>query len=349
MTEPEQEYTSEDLLRLHDADGLSWRQIAEKTGQTWDQVRTQVRKLPAYKAKRKPPQVEVVGITAAEKPDVDAIYQRAVERWHQEAELEQRRRKQVIRFDDGPVAIVAVGDLHFGADGTDYPRAFREAEIIRDTPGMYAIMAGDAVDNFIMGRLIALNIHGHITVDEGWVLFTRWIEVIHEKLLLVVGGNHDNWTWALAGIDYIREKTAEHAPATIYDKDDARVTIQVGDVRWPGRIRHKWLGKSIYNATHGIERAARFDQDFVWGIGAHDHRCGVARGFKAAGRSCMAVMCGTYKRIDDYARQGGYPMANESTAIATVFDPESGSMTGFESLEFAAEFMGRVYEKEPDA
>ena len=148
-----------------------------------------------------------------------------------------------------------------------------------------------------------------------------------------------------ACIDYAREKTAQAAPATIYDRDDARITIEVAGVRWPGRIRHKWLGKSIYNATHGIERAARFDQDFVWGVGAHDHRAGVARGFKMRGRSCLAVMCGTYKRIDGYARRGGYPMANESTAITTVFDPDSESMTGFESLEFASEFMSRMYEE----
>ena len=344
MTEPAtEEYTPEDLLRLHDAEGLSWGQVEKRTGIPRETARGRARRLPQYKAMRLPPQVEVIGITAAERPDTEKIYERAVERWEQESALEQRRREQLIRFDYGPVALTAVGDLHFGADGTDYPRAFREAEIIRDTPGMYAAFVGDAVNNFIAGRLVQKSLVGEMLIDEGWILFRKWLRIIGPKMRLVVSGNHENWTRMLAGIDYMRECTASVAPGVIYDRDDCRIKLQVGEREWDGRIRHKWQGKSIYNPTHGIERAAKFDSPFDFGVGAHNHSSGVSRGFNVGGRSGMAVMCGTYKRIDDFAARLGFPKPNDSVAVALVFDEDTNSITGFESLEFAAKFMQEMY------
>ncbi len=294
--------------------------------------------------RKQPPECTMVGIKADEKGrSDDEVVAEACERWERERQLEERRQQQRIIFDHGPAGLVFLGDLHFGGYGVDYPRAFAEAKVIRETPGLYACFVGDSVNNFIIGKLARQALTGEFAIDEQWQIFRSWLEIIGPKLRLVVSGNHESWTRKLSGIDYMRECTAAICPGVLYDRDDCRITLQVGVREWRGRIRHKWGGKSIYNPTHGIERAAKWDQGFVWAVGAHNHSSGVARGFNVGGQSGMAVMCGTYKRLDDFARELGFPKPNDSVAVSLVFDEDTNSITGFESLPMVARYMREMY------
>ena len=51
--------------------------------------------------------------------------------------------------DNKPVAIALTSDWHIGSVGVDYERLESDLEIIRDTPGMYAVGLGDYKDNYI--------------------------------------------------------------------------------------------------------------------------------------------------------------------------------------------------------
>lgn len=328
----------------------------KRTGRTWKDVSAAV-KLPVQTCRSRyrrwgernaPPEIlELTGIRPAEaRPDEDEVYQRAVREWTRTSRIQSQREAQVLTFSRGPVALVNMADLHFGGEGVDYPRAFAEAEIVRDTPGMFCNLVGDIIDNFIIDTLVRAQFNSRIAVIDEWALVRRYLRILAPKLAVVVSGNHDAWISLLSGLDYFREVVGEIAPNVIYDAHDCSLTVRVGDVEWPGRIRHRWRGRSIYNPTHGIERAAKWDQGFVWAVASHTHECGVARGFNVGGRSGMALLCGSYKRIDDYARQQGYPRPNSSTAVTIVFDEETGSMTGFENLEMAARFMRALYDPE---
>ncbi len=294
--------------------------------------------------RKQPPECTVVGVTADEKGrSDDEVVKEACERWEREKRLEERRQQQRIVFSHGPAGLVFLGDLHFGGYGVDYPRAFAEAKVIRETPGLYACFVGDSVNNFIIGKLARQALTGELAIDDQWKIFRKWLTIIGPKLRLVVSGNHESWTRKLAGIDYMRECTAAICPGVLYDRDDCRVTLQVGEREWKGRIRHKWKGFSQFNKYHGIKKAALWDQDFTWGVGAHTHSSGGVAGFNAGGISGMAVMCGTYKRIDNFARSSGFPKPNDCIAVTLVFDEDTNSITGFESLPMVAAFMREMY------
>ena len=323
--------------------GASWGDIAAAFP---DVNRETLRgKYRRWKAKQEPPTCVTTGIRADEPLDEEEIWQRAVRKWKRAEKLIERRGNQTLAFSHGPVCIAFFADLQLGDDDVDYPRIEREIQIVRDTPGMYAGLVGDALANFILAVFAAVRFDASFTIAEEWALVKRVLRLLGPKLRIAVGGNHDWWTKKMAGIDYFREVVAGISPDVLYDADDCELTIQVGAVEFPTRIRHKWRGSSIYNPSHGIERAAKWDQNFVLGVGAHTHACGVARGFNVGGRQGLAVMCGAYKRDDDYARRGGFPKPNNSTAIAVVFDDETNSMTGFDNLEFAAQFMRGVYQQ----
>lgn len=251
-----------------------------------------------------------------------------------------------LTYDAAPVCLVFVGDQHLGSPGTDHDRCFYEATLIAETPGMRALLMGDIVDNMIIGRLAAVRAVGHsrVTIAEEWELCREYFRTLGDSVDAVVSGNHDHWTYKLAGVDVLRGIVGEFIDRPIYDSDDLRLKINVGDWTTEARLRHKWKGSSQYNPTHAIEKAAKWDGDFTLGIGAHTHVGGVARGFIAQrGASGLAVQVGAYKRIDSFAREIGFPYANNSTAVAVLFDPATESMTGFENLETAARVMRALY------
>jgi hypothetical protein len=283
----------------------------------------------------------VQGVTAIEMPDFDGAYERAREAFRQKSLRALRKASQRIDISAPRACFVFVADQHIGAPGTDIERVFDEARLISSMKNTYPVTLGDIAENAIIQKLLHLNLNNPISITDAWIMFEKYIELLGPKV--IVGGNHDNdWTQNMTGMDYPRHMAARYAPDAIYDTDDCRVILSVAGVEFPTRIRHKWKGNSIYNPTHGPERGQKWDQDFVLGVGGHIHTCGVARQFNAGGKHGMAVLCGSYKALDTFASEQGFPKSNGSTAVAVVLDADSATMTGFESLQLAAEFMDKA-------
>lgn len=286
----------------------------------------------AHPTKDAEPRIVGVGV---EIPDENAAYEKAVQSWRKVARLQERRANQSIEFGQSPVAIAFVADIHLGSPGVDYERVFREAKLIADTPNMYLMLNGDLLDNFIIPKLVAARYETEVTIPEEWVLVRKYLKIVGHKLLVSVGGNHEKWSWVLGGIDYFADVLKQTVPrAIIYDSDDVALTLKVGKAAFPLRLRHYWQGRSIYNATHAIELAHRFDGGFLVGVGAHTHVSGVTRTFNAGGENGIAVLCGSYKQYDRHARTGGFPKPNKSAAMSIIFD-ENGTMVGIDNLEQA--------------
>lgn len=282
----------------------------------------------------------IVGVGPADYlPDDDEVYERALTQWSRTERLQARQQSQEIGFDDGPVCLVFVADLHLGNRGTNYVRIFDDAALIREIPDAWVILLGDLVDNFIVQKLLSVRMDVTFSIDDEWALARRYLSLVGPRLVASVGGNHEGWTIAMSGIDYFREVLTGINDHCLYSPDDCLATIRVGDHRWIMRARHRWLGHSIYNPTHGIERAAKFDCPFDLGIGAHTHIGGLTRQFVSAGRTALAVLCGTYKVADRFAQRQGFPRTSESAAVAVIIDPETGTMTGYNSLARAKRVM----------
>ena len=62
----------------------------------------------------------------------------------------QKRGKFNVSFDSGPIAISVISDQHIAPNtACDFVRMKEDAELIRNTPGFYAVFGGDGVDNHI--------------------------------------------------------------------------------------------------------------------------------------------------------------------------------------------------------
>lgn len=282
--------------------------------------------------------------------DEEEAWNRAVEMSRRRKKHERRRGSQKIFFNCGPICVVNMADFHAGSNGTDYDRLEREIDIVNDTPGMFFGLAGDMVDNYIVGRLQVIQRDSSFKISEQWAVLRYLLRKISskKKLLWSVAGNHDNWTNAMAGIDYFSEVHAALTKDVLVDSaGQVDVHITVGEVTRHWRIRHKWRGNSQWNAIHAIVKGAKFNNDkpFDVGIGAHTHRSGLSGFFQVGRKTSVGVLCGAYKRFDDYAIQEGFPPQNDCTGVPVVQD-EDGNFTLFQSIEAAANYMNVMYSGE---
>ena len=225
--------------------------------------------------------------------------------------------------------LVFVGDQHIGSPNTDTGRVFAEAEHIIKTPEAYIVQLGDVVDNYIVSKLLHLNFDASMSIEAQWQLARRYFELIKDRLIAVVSGNHELWSMKLAGVDLL----GSIVPGCYYDRFDLKLEVRVRSARFRIWARHRWPGQSIYNPTHGQERGARFlDPSFDIYVGAHTHAGGLYREFVLAGRKRAAIQIGTYKLDDPYGKEKGFPSSDQSTAVGILLSSK-GYFLGCSSLE----------------
>ena len=286
------------------------------------------------------PVPEIVGAGPKVDPGVEEIRRSAERRFRAKAERAVQKEHQRVTFPHGPVALFFCGDQHAGAEGSDVGRMFAEQELINRTPAAYVWQMGDVVDNFVIGKLIAENMNPSLPVFEQWALAKHYLDGFGDRLVAYTGGNHEAWTLKLSGIDYRRDICPD---GVLYDGDEIRATVGVGPHRFRVWARHRWQGHSMYNPTHPMERAARFDSArFDLYVGAHVHKGAMAREFVLDGERKLALLSGTYKAHDSYARAIGFPANDGSTAVGVVLH-DDGSYFACADLEAIRRYMVAVY------
>lgn len=292
------------------------------------------------------PSVSVHGITPEyEEIDEDEVWDQAILKSRRNRERNGKKHEQSIEFSHGPICLVFLADLHLGDSYVDYERLDDDIEVISDTPGMWACIVGDMLNNYIVGRLKDIRLGAEFSVSEEWVMVKRVLKALAPKLVLSVAGNHDLWSFALTAVDYLQEVHARINPNILYAKYDNTVTIKIGEDETVLRARHKWKGYSQYNPTHGVEWAAKFDKGrhFDIGIAAHTHASGLYRQFNNGGKTGHAVICGSYKFYDEYVAKLGFPQPNEAAAVALIIE-DGGSVFGTNNLDSASAYMKAMYQ-----
>jgi hypothetical protein len=328
MTAHTPEHVNSLLLEMSERDtaaqlGISRRQVRNIAGRSTD--------LP-----HKPATIE--GVTAEHSANASNIWQFAIDAQAIVYEKHSRKQKQAITLPDEPVAIAFLSDLHIGSAGTDYQAIKADAELIRDTPGMYAGFHGDGTDNWIVGKLTALQRGQAIGFDAERLLFESWIDLIAPKLLWWVEGNHDDWTEKLCGSSPNRSHLA--SVRAIYDRNQAIIRLNHAGRQRVLVVRHRWRFSSIFNPTHGLEVGwDRGDIDYDWAVGGHTHIGTYARPFHRHGKKRLAILTGTYKLLDSFGEEIGFPAPKGRGCGAMVLDTD-GSEIWFDELHTAAKYLG---------
>jgi hypothetical protein len=291
------------------------------------------------------PQAKITGITPSHcRLDPQDILAKVLLEQERAEQLIQRRYNQEVFINDTkPFAVAFISDIHFGSSKTNYRAVFKDADIIRDTPGMYAALLGDSVDNWVKAETMFLQRNQQMSHEQELSLLRHYLEQVEQKLVAVVSGNHENRTYLLSGIDLLQ--TLLDSKSLLYDRDELLFSLKSeSGQEWKFKLRHKWGGKSVYNPTHAIEKDSKLN-DTAWqfGVQGHTHYGVVFREFydhAHSGKKKLAIQLGCYEMDSDYARELNCPKNNlqNSGSGAIVFFPD-GRWQAFSDLEVAAEFL----------
>jgi hypothetical protein len=274
-------------------------------------------------------------------PDPSSIWEKAKKINSQVQQHVEARQNQLIDFGGKPVAVAILSDQHIGGTGTNYQAMERDARIIANTDGFYAILTGDAINNFIVSKLVAARVADALRVDEQWLMLEHYIKFFTDehgtnRILAAVSGNHEQWTHKIAGFDHLKNVLPKQI---LYDTDQLEVTLKVGAFSSKWMFRHKTKYNSVYNALHGVKQSLRLgssDPDVI--CAAHIHRGAVFETFYHQDRKRLGILTGTYKTEDAYARQEGFGGGGQGNCVCVVITPD-GKITPFDDAQSAANFL----------
>ena len=291
-----------------------------------------------YMAQRKAPQID--GLTPEDHlTDGAEVLKTLVTRQKRAEKKRKRRHEQVVTLPGRkPVALAILSDLHLGNANVDYKAIKADAELIRDTDGLYACACGDYHDNWV-GKLVWVANDQPVTLENELALVQWWLDTLGEKLVAAVAGNHESRTKRAAGFDHMKllMRGANH----LYDADEIPFTLKLGRSEWGVKVRHKWRGNSMYNESHGMERDLRFGLgDWDIAMQGHVHRGTIFRESYDDREEKAKLTCqiGTYEFSDRYAMQLGFAQRPQSGCGAILFYPD-GRYQPFRDLETAADFL----------
>jgi|TARA_R110000824_G_scaffold180900_6_gene361512 hypothetical protein len=242
------------------------------------------------------------------------------------------RGKFNVNFPTGPIAIACISDQHI-APGTacDLKRMREDAELIHDTPGLYACLAGDGVDNHI--KIQQAYLAARSTPNDQWRLFDHYLKIFGDKILVLISGNHDAWTAQIGGVDYL-SKIAENNKLC-YAPAEARLKVTVGGQDYDMLIRHQ-VGRfnSSLNQTHVVKRFWEMnDAPFDIGVIGHHHAAALEAVTKH-GKRIYAARPGSYQITTQYAHQYGFEHSIPTCPTFILF-PGERRIIGFDDVRDA--------------
>ena len=219
-----------------------------------------------------------------------------------------------------PFAIAIMSDVH-GGGKTDYEAIKNDVDIIRETEDMWAILAGDLTDNFIIGKLQSIQKEQPLPLNYEQ-RFVKWfLDALKSSLIAFVSGNHDNWTKKVAAFDVLR--SILDGVDCLFDSNQVMFNLNYFGQTQRWLVRHKFKHNSIFNPTHGIEVAwERMGMDFDVAIAGHTHIATLHRPFIKHDKLRHAILLGTYKVRDEFATEIGFAKSYGRGSGALVYHPD---------------------------
>lgn len=263
---------------------------------------------------------------------VEAVWQREEER--SARAIRKAREASTFRWTaPGKHLLLSIlSDLHIGAAYTDYKRLREDAELIRDTPGCFCVLVGDAVDNHIKIRSAVLA--QEMVPDKQYHLFEYWLQIVGDKILVVTSGNHDDWTVSHAGVDVlgriVRSKRVFYAP------NEAWMELSVGAQKYVVAVRHQYHMNSKYNVTHAVKQWLRFGmREFDVGVVGHHHEAAIEQTVYR-GRHRVVARPGSYQITSGYAEEKGWNHSLPTTPTVLLRGDQHGIIAWNGVREMAA-------------
>ena len=242
-----------------------------------------------------------------------------------------------------PIGIAFISDQHFGNVGVDYERAEADAKLVAQTEGLYAVLGGDAIDNFINTKIMPATINSKSSPSDQADMLIHYLNFFNGYIIALISGNHEFWTKKYCGIDFY-ELINLNLDCIIpdgYSKHESKITTFVGDIEYRIMLRHRWKCNSMFNLCHTVKRLwEHTDWDFDIGVICHGHQTAFEP-FKRHGKKIWAIRPGSYKIVDTYADEKGF-YGVEAACPTAILYPNKKKIQVFDDINDAVKTLKAV-------
>lgn len=142
------------------------------------------------------------------------------------------------------IEIHPLADLHIGDMCCEYKRILEELDYIKNTPNCYCVLDGDLMDTAIASSIGDTYSSTHNPMEQLQECVNLFAP-IKDKIIAVVGGNHENRIYRSDGIDITQLMCSQLGISDRYSPTTALVFIRFGDDK-----KHRKVCYSLY-MTHG--------------------------------------------------------------------------------------------------
>jgi hypothetical protein len=162
-----------------------------------------------------------------------------------------------ITLGDGkqPVILMAFGDQHIGAYGTNYEEFVRLTDEIISTPNLYVALIGDYLEMAIRLRGV-LEVTSQVLTPEMQEAFLEgWLDEIKDKVAFATWDNHAVMRQeSQAGTSSVKNILSRRF---VYHNGIGHSDIRVGGQVYKCAASHKFRGGSMFNRMHAQGRYVR--------------------------------------------------------------------------------------------
>lgn len=210
--------------------------------------------------------------------------------------------------DDKPIMVVFFSDLHIGHTECDMTLLRKDMELIKNTPGLYAVLGGDLADNVVTsvaGRGMYHEQLAPVRIQQ--TLIDRMTDYIKADTLAMLLGNHEGWSLSSADYDpiaYIANKVG--CP---YLGAQGFINVTVGGYTYRILAAHQFRMRSSFNLTHQAKRLEDFSGEADATFVGHTHD-GAGENTKRRGKQKFYGQAGTYLQSSRYGKMLGFTGAS---------------------------------------
>lgn len=264
---------------------------------------------------------------------------------------EQKKKKKISQQEaeidietDKAFAIVFSSDWHLGSKGVDYASFLKHIKMISSIPELLAGILGDVTDNFVKNKHKSGMFEALFSPQDQQDVVKEIFSQLGRNVIFKTSGNHDNWSFGEAGIDYAKYiyKNCRDAP---YLKHGGGLEINVNDeITYRIYAKHKYRYNSSLNMTHTVKRLFEQESPFDIGIIAHHHIPAIEQVNRWSGKYKRNIICirtGSYKINDEWARAHGFD-GGQIGVPTVVFYPNKKHMVPFWKIEDAVKYLKSI-------
>ena len=317
--------------RIKTDPSVTHKWLADYFGISANAVRKKMERMGLPLSKVRSGEVRIAEETPVEDVSPEDVWKDYEEKNERKIAKHKRDGRYTAEFPHEVVAVSFISDQHIAGNNVVALKRMREdAELIANTPGLFACLGGDSIDNHIKHR--AAMLHARTTPGDQYELFDYYLSIFADSILGVITGNHDDWSAQIAGVDILASICKKHGIKC--SSDEARISARVGDIEYKLAWRHKYRFSSTINQTHSPKQWYRFGPEiFDIGVVCHHHETAV-EAYVQHGKQTWVCRPGAYQINSAYGRQGGY---NDSMPACPTFIlfPDERRIIGFADVRDA--------------